>query len=190
MDLTTQSLKVSPFNTNEKSDLTVPSMIFFIVVGTRSAKPWNLVGIFLFYINQVPILFPKIHAGSHRKISSPPSFWEAKKVSVFNTSPTPCHLHSGVVMDLISSSSSSVSKNSSSKKDPYSCTWTDTSFGIKWGDPSIKSANLWVKVILWTSWKLKRTQRWRQYLQTVGQHLATLHHTKCFFVSSLFKWAQ
>lgn len=45
------------------------------------------------------------------------------------------------------SSSSSVSKNSSSKKlppKPYSCTWTDTSFDFKCGDPSIKSANLLV----------------------------------------------
>uniref|UniRef100_A0A3B4T960 ORMDL sphingolipid biosynthesis regulator 2 n=1 Tax=Seriola dumerili TaxID=41447 RepID=A0A3B4T960_SERDU len=38
------------------------------------------------------------------------------------------------IIGIMSSSSSSVSKNSSSKNDPpkpYSCAWTDTSFGIK-----------------------------------------------------------
>lgn len=42
---------------------------------------------------------------------------------------------------LLSSSSSSVSSKNISPK-PYSCAWTDTSFGIKWGEPSTKSANL------------------------------------------------
>lgn len=55
--------------------------------------------------------------------------------------------HSGFIIAFKSSSSSSVSKNSSSKREspnPYSCAWTDTSFDIRWGEPSMKSANLWI----------------------------------------------
>lgn len=65
-------------------------------------------------------------------------------------SPAP-RSRSGLAGTLVSSSSvkllqsRSLSSSVSSKRippKPYSCAWTDTSFGIKWGDPSTKSANL------------------------------------------------
>lgn len=43
---------------------------------------------------------------------------------------------------LLSSSSMSSVSSKSIPSTPYSCAWADTSFGIKWGDPSTKSANL------------------------------------------------